>query len=338
MAHETPHRDSGHDRRSRPEIVGIVRHRRPAVERRPHRPGTLLGGPPSAKEIGRGRLEALVRLLDDDSPTVRTTARRVLEQADGLADCVLRRAARDGGPRVRLRARAILGWRQQQGVLRRLYRRAARREIDLESSLFLLGRIDRPELDSRPFAKTLDAMAAEVAARAAREPKGLSRLMVLPQYLGNDLGFIGSRCDFHHPDNIHLHRALDRKRGMPLTLVAVYILVARRAGIHAAALPLPGRVLLRLRADGCSIIIDPFLGGRLRTHDDCLRYLAKHGMVPRPEWFRDATDRMLFQRHLRNLMNSFQIRRMDRMANALSRVARFMNRTQAGSTSEPRFS
>ena len=335
MAHASPHRDSGASRRSQPEIVGTVPRAAPAdVESREPR-AAAIEARPTAKELGRVRLEALIELLDDDSPSVVATARRVLEQADSLADCTLRRAARDERPRVRARARLVITHRAQQGVLRRLARRAAKPELDLESSLFLLGRLERPDLDSRPYVKTLDAIAAEVAGRAAKEPDGLARVVVLPQYLGNELGFIGSESNFHHPDQVHLHRALERKQGMPLTLVAIYLLVARRAGISATAIPLPGRVLLRLRAEGRSLIIDPFLGGRMRTRGDCLRYLAEHGMVPRPEWFRDATDRILFQRHVRNLMNSAQLRGLDRTARSLSRIARLMSRTQTEPASPP---
>ncbi len=291
-------------------------------------------GPPSPAEIECARLEALVELLDDDSPSVVLAARRMLEGAGKLANGALRHAGRDPRARLRARARAVTARREQVQVMRRLFRHATRPVIDLERALFLLGRLDRFDLDCRPFVATLNAMAAEVARRAIREEHELTRLMVLPQYLGNEMGFIGSEVDFEHPDNIHLHRVLERKRGMPLVLTAIYMFVARRAGMRAAAIPMPGRVLLRLHTSRRSLIVDPFAGGRLRTHADCVRYLAEHRMVPRPEWFRNATDDMLFARHVRNLMNSAQMRGLDRRAHELARLARLLGRTHAVSQVE----
>jgi regulator of sirC expression with transglutaminase-like and TPR domain len=160
--------------------------------------------------------------------------------------------------------------------------------------------------------------------------------MVLAHYLGNERGLIGSEVDYHHPDHVYLHRAIVRKRGMPLTLTAIYLLVARRAGIRAAAVPLPGHVLLRLYSGRRSLIIDPFRGGRVRTRSDCLRYLAEQGLVPRPSWFRDATDAMLLQRHARNLMNSYQLRGRARLARDLERVAQVLGRFHTRLPESPR--
>ena len=218
----------------------------------------------------RDRFTTLIELLSDDSPAVYATVRDELERAPRMARPALRRAARSSQARLRVRARRILQVRSRHEVMRRLLGYAARGDVELEQALFLLGRLDRPDLDRRPYAKALDAMAAEVARRAARERDGFARPLALSQYLGNELGFIGSEADFTHPDNVHLHRAIERKQGMPLTLTAIYLFVARRAGLRTAPVALPGRVLLRIYAGRRSMLIDPFRGGCVRTRTDCM--------------------------------------------------------------------
>ncbi len=269
----------------------------------------------------RERLSALVELLADDSQAVWAQVRDELVQADARAVSLLKGAAKSPNARVRAKARHVLAERARVRVLRRLISYGIRRDIDLERALFLLGRLDLPNLDRRPYVRALDAMAARVRARASRATDPLERVTSLAQVLGNELGFIGSEVDFTHPDNIHLHRAIERKRGMPLTLTAIYLFVARRAGIRAAPVTLPGRVILRLYAGRRSILIDPFQGGKVRTRADLVRYLAEHGLVARPEWFRDASDAALFQRHVLNLMSSAQTRGLERQARELHRLA-----------------
>ncbi len=269
-------------------------------------------------------------LLSDDSPYVWSRVREELVRGGGRARVALERASRNPDPRVRARARRCLADRARQGALRRLVSYGIRNEIDLERALFLLGRLDLPRLDRRPYVRALDAMAAKVRQRAAHEADPLARAMILSQVLGNELGFVGSEADFSHPDNIHLHRAIERKRGMPLTLTAIYLFVARRAGIRAAPLALPGRVMLKVQAAGRSILVDPFHGGRLRTRGDLVRYLAEHGLVARAESFHDASDASLLQRHVLNLMSSCQTRGLLREARELERVAAAIGRAHGG--------
>jgi regulator of sirC expression with transglutaminase-like and TPR domain len=277
----------------------------------------------------RARLELLIDFLADESPAVLGPVRSGLLAAGRAALPALRRAADGSHARRRGRARTILAELERRRVLRRLAGYAVRPEIELERGLFLLSRLDRPDFDRRPYARALDAMGAAVRARLAAAPDERTAPLALAQYLGDELGFIGCESNFSHPDNVYVHRAIERKRGMPLTLVAIYLLVARRAGLRAAPIALPGRVLLRLYAGPRSLILDPFLGGKARTRQDCVNYLAKHGLVPRPQWFADAGDAALFHRHLLNLMGSHQTLGHAREAAELSAVVAAVNRQRA---------
>ncbi len=274
-------------------------------------------------------MELLIELLSDESPAVHAPVRQRLLAEGRAALPALRRAARDPEPRRRARARRLVAHLERQTVLRRLAGYALRPDIDVERGLFLLGRLERPDFDRRPYVKALDAMGAAVRARVSAAPDSPSAPLALAQYLGDELGFVGTEANFNHPDNVHLHRALETKRGMPLTLVAIYLLVARRAGLRAAPIALPGRVLLRLYAGPRSLILDPFLGGKARTRQDCVNYLAKHGLVPRPQWFADAGDAALFHRHILNLMGSHQARGHAREAAELQAIVAAVNRQRA---------
>ncbi len=308
---------------SHPESDPTGLSQRPLSPARPAPPAVFAvpGTAPSTEADAR-RLWTMIELLEDDSTAVRDTVRRALRAAGKPALAALRRTSGHPSPKLRGRTRELLLEWDRDLVLRRLVRRASDPGLDLESSLFLLARMESPDFDARPYVKVLDALGAEVKKRADDEADDFTRPMVLAEYLGRELGFIGAEADFDHPAHIHLHRSLETKRGMPLTLSAIYLFVARRAGLDAAILPLPGHVLLRLYSGKRSLIIDPFHGGAIRRRTDCVRYLAQHGMIPEPAWFRDATDAAMFQRHVANLMSCHQNRGRTRLARALHGVAR----------------
>ena len=273
-------------------------------------------------------IKALVALLGDESPSIFGALRAEFLRLGRRARPALMRATKGACARQRGQARSILLTLDRERVMRRLLGYAQRDDIDLERALFLLARLERPDLDARPYMRALDAMGAEVKQRMDEVEDESTRAMVLPEYLAGQLGFTGAEEEFTHPDNIHLHRCIERKRGMPLTLTAIYLLVAKRAGITAGAVALPGRVLLRLYLGKRSVLIDPFGGGRARTRRYCLEYLSEHGLVPQVSWFQDASPALLFQRHVLNLMSSCQMRDLNHQSQALHRLAMHIARQQ----------
>lgn len=277
-----------------------------------------------ARRKRASELRAMASLLSDDSPKVWAGLRQQFEARGKHALPTLNKAAKSRSARVRSRARTILLDLDRRAAIRRLVRYAARSDLDLERALFLLCRYHTPRLDFRRHQRALDAMAAEVAQRARRRTDELQRAQVLVEYLGGELAFGGSTGEFHHPDNIHLHRAIERRAGMPLTLCAVYMLVARRAGLRVAALPLPGHVMLRLYGYEKSVITDPYHHGQTRTERDCKRYLEQHNLVFQGDWSADATDRALFKRHIMNLLRSAQLRGLRREVHDLKLVVRVL--------------
>ena len=271
--------------------------------------GTALVVPGAGiRAASRARFRALERLLEDDAPTVLHQVRREYERAGRPAVAALRRASRSERPQVRARARAILAGLERRRAVRRLVGYVRRERVDLETGLALLARCGDPRLDLRPYRRTLDLLGQEVARRGRQRSTPLERALVLCEYLGKELDYGGSVGDFHHPDNVHLHRAIERRAGMPLSLCAVYLFVARRAGIRAAVLPLPGHVMLRLYGGERSVIVDPYHKGQLRTERDCRRYLEQNGLAFQPAWLRDAPDAALLRRQVTNLQRSAQLR------------------------------
>jgi len=280
----------------------------------------------SPRERRRRRTALLIGLLDDDSPIVVSEVRGELARIGRAGAGALRRASRGGPPRVRVRARQILlDWARQRAV-RRLVRYATREDCELERALFLLDAHGKPGEDLRSYRRVLDAFADEVRWRLER---GARPAAVLGEYLGGEVGFAGARDDYHHPDNVYLHRALERRAGMPLTLCAIYAAVARRAGVEVGLLPLPGHVLLSVREGRGRRILDPFAGGLEVERARVGEYLGRHGIPERPEYLRPASDDVLFLRHVTNLIHSCQ--RLGRRAEAeeLELVARVLRRRLA---------
>ncbi|MBL8861635.1 MAG: transglutaminase family protein [Planctomycetes bacterium] len=259
------------------------------------------------RDAARARLESLVCLLEDEGPAIQAVAASNLRAARRAAAPALRRASRAASAAGRVRARALLADLERAPVVRRIAGYLTRDCVDLERGLFLLARLSAPDFDPRPSQRQLDELAREVAQRARARTDPLQRAIALVEVLGVEHGFQGAPEEFHRADRVHLDRVLATRRGIPLTLCAVYAAVAARAGLRVGLLPLPGHVLLRLFGDSTSLIVDPYHRGEVRSEGDLKRQLQARGHGFQPVWFRDADARTLLRRQVANLARSAEL-------------------------------
>jgi regulator of sirC expression with transglutaminase-like and TPR domain len=255
---------------------------------------------------GSERARSLVALLADENPAVERAVVTELVAADRSVLPFLAEATRSDDGRLRGRARLVLERRRFEHHWRRLVAHLSRRQPDLETGLLRLGALAPDGVDPRPTRRRLERLARTVARRIDGKPDSLARTFALVEVLCTELGYTGAENDYHHPSRVWLHRALSERLGLPLTLVAIHILVARRLGLAAKAVPIPGHVLLRLSSGRRSLLVDPFHGGAIRSRNQVVEYLRERGLPVRESWFADADDRHLLRRQVWNLHRSFK--------------------------------
>ena len=124
------------------------------------------------------------------------------------------------------------------------------RTPDLALACALVAAEVTPDLDPSVALGDLDALAARVS--------GPDPVPALRQALA---GFGGTPADYDDLRASLLPDVLRRRRGLPLLLSVVWVEVARRAGIDAQPVGLPGKVVVAV--DGT--YVDPFAGGVVLT-------------------------------------------------------------------------
>ncbi len=136
--------------------------------------------------------------------------------------------------------------------------------VDLADCALRVGRIADAALDIAASAARLDALAreAEAGLRGAAPGRRADRLAA---FLFGELGFSGNADDYYDPQNSYLHRVLERRRGLPITLSILLMEVGRRMGITIEGVGAPQHFLVRVAADEAGDAwryLDPFHGGQ----------------------------------------------------------------------------
>jgi regulator of sirC expression with transglutaminase-like and TPR domain len=120
---------------------------------------------------------------------------------------------------------------------------------DLGLACLLIGAEAFPDVDVSEGLAALDALAASVSGADA---------LALRRALADDAGFRGYGDDYDDLRASLLHEVLRRRRGLPILLSVVYLEVARRCGLGASGIGLPGHFVVEVEGT----LLDPFYGGR----------------------------------------------------------------------------
>jgi regulator of sirC expression with transglutaminase-like and TPR domain len=162
-----------------------------------------------------------------------------------------------------------------------------------------------PACDPRRVVEQVGAWGEQLGARVAADASGANRLRLLNHFFFAELGFRGATDDYDSVENSFLHRVVERRRGIPITLSLVYIELGKAAGLRLQGVSFPMHFLTRLRTNDGSVYVDVFGGGRTLSAGE-LRAALRRALPGTPEaalapYLRAASDREILARLLRNL-------------------------------------
>lgn len=129
-------------------------------------------------------------------------------------------------------------------------------------------------------------------------------LEAVNNFLFSHVGLRGDRENYEDPRNAVLPQVISRRRGLPISLSIIWIDVARRLGLDAVGIGLPGHFLAGLQTSEGLLCIDPFHGGRAVGEEEAaeLVYRATAGRVSfRPDMLKAVSHRAILTRLVRNL-------------------------------------
>lgn len=265
----------------------------------------MKNAPSSSTE--RTDIEALVHLLSDQDPRIARQIHQHLVDAGAEALPFVRKAlANCEEPSLATRIRTVIGDIAQADVERHwdALLATSEGELDLETGAFLIARAGDPQVETAPYRQQLDAMAAELKPRSSGTPRQVVRN--LNEYLFQTLRFRGNTQQYYDPNNSFLHRVLDDRVGIPISLSVVYLLLGQRLCVPVAGIGLPGHFLVGLRTE--PVFIDCFHQGTLLTDKDCARLLQNHGVEFDRRYLEPCSHAQILARMLRNLIAVYETR------------------------------
>ncbi len=247
--------------------------------------------------------EALLKLLSDpDDSTVRLVKEQLLSSEDTTVED-LEDLVRCDHPVAAMHARDVLHEVVQQRAAARFGHLCScfHEGTDLEEASWLLGEaILRGGDPARQRRRVLE-WSQELQRRLQRAAWDRQRVEIMADFLSTELLFQGNTEDYYNERNSLLPAVLDSRKGIPITLTLIYMMVGRRAGLEIEGVNLPGHFIARHRG----ILFDPFHHGRILSRGDCREILRRQNQELEDWHLEPATSRQMLMRMLANLLYVF---------------------------------
>jgi regulator of sirC expression with transglutaminase-like and TPR domain len=256
--------------------------------------------------MSAARRDALLGLLDDPSPSVRKALLAHLSELGRPGVQFLQEVAH-GSHRVLARyAVSYLDEIKFCDPVAEFRAFIRSMNYELETGALLLSRTVSPALDAAACCATLDQIAARCRELITLPATTREQCRMINRVLFHEWGFHGNVENYTDPLNSLLDQVLTRRKGIPLTLSTVYLLVAARLGLELEPVGLPGHFIVGSFTEKKPFFIDPFDRGILLDTDEVFALLRANKIVPKSTDLMPTPVREVLCRNCRNLVNHYK--------------------------------
>jgi len=258
-----------------------------------------------AKKFTAAQRKALEALLDDPSPTVHAALLAQFTRHGCESVDLLRYFTSQPNRILALHAAAYLRElnfsdpvTEFRGFIRSL-------NYELETGALLLSRTVNPDVDIGACCTQLDAMAARCRQLIAEPATAREKCRVLNRVLFHEYALRGNTDHYTDPLNSYLDQVLVRRKGIPISLSIVYLLVAERAGVNLSAVGLPGHFMVGCYEEHVPFFIDPFNAGVFLNAGEVFALLRSSSVNASVSDLAPTPVREVLCRCCRNLVNHY---------------------------------
>jgi len=262
--------------------------------------------------LDNNQLPHLIRLLEDTSESVQDhVAQKILAFGDRL-EAEFNAIQMDVSPEDCARFRRFLAAHGAESCRKNAWRAwqdLPTSAAQLEGALDVLSQYQFGWTPPIRLKEMLDGLAKLYAESGySVDPYGLGRFLFVGQ------AFRGMAEDYYNPLNSNLVHVIQERRGIPISLACVFILVGARSGLDIWGVNTPGHFLAAANVAGQIKLFDCFSHGHTLTPSE--ESDLRHSLPPQLSYVlgERATPRQIIVRILRNLINAYD--RLDREENA----------------------
>ncbi len=252
-------------------------------------------------------LKALVSLLEDeDDEVVSHVETRLMDLGTGIIPFLEQEWESNFNPLIQRRIEDMIHGLQFELVQERLIKWKESEEKDLLEGLWLIATYQYPDLDFGDLKVEIEQLYHEIWREFKADYAPLDQIRIVNNMMFNKMKFRANTKNFHSPANSMINAVLESKKGNPITLCSVYMIIGQKLGMPIYGVNLPNLFILTYRKDGLVFYINVFNRGLIFSKEDIDHYLEHLNIPPQELFYEPCSNEDIILRCLRNLVVSFE--------------------------------
>jgi regulator of sirC expression with transglutaminase-like and TPR domain len=253
-------------------------------------------------------LKALISLLDEPDPTVfeQISLKIYAYGVDAIPEL---EAAWESNfdPLLQARIEEIIHLIQLDDLYADISSWSQLGSEDLMKGFMLAARSQYPDLDTEKIIHQVGQLVQDVWLELNDNLTALEKIKVVNHILFDVHKFRGNKSNLKSPDNLYLNVLLESKKGSPLSIGILYIIIARSLKLPVYGVDLPNHFVLAYMdqykegedlPDGNSALfyINPFNRGTLFTHNEIDAYIKQMKLPHNENYFSPCDNLVIIKR------------------------------------------
>lgn len=253
-------------------------------------------------------IKALISLLDDDDKQVVShVEEKIISLGKEVIPYLEKEWETSFNPALQSRIEDIIHILQYDLLKSRLVNWYQTPEKDLLTAMWLVATYQYPDLELEKLRQELEQIYYETWLEFKPDLYPIDQIKVVNGVLFNKLKFGANTKNFHSPGNSLINVVLETRKGNPITLCVIYMLVAQKLKLPVQGVNLPNLFILTYKDDqNNQFYINAFNRGLIFSRQDIENYINELHLVPQDSFFEPCDNIEIVRRALRNLIMSFE--------------------------------
>lgn len=252
-------------------------------------------------------IKALVSLLDDeDTQIISQIEEKILSLGTAIIPFLEQEWESNFNPQVQRRIEELIHTLQFELVKERVTEWYNSPEQDLITGMWVVATYQYPDLELLKLRQELEQIYYETWLEFKPDLYPFDQIKIINSVFFNKLKFGANTKNFHSPGNSMINIVLETRKGNPITLCVLYMLVAQKLKLPVHGVNLPNLFVLTYKDEGhAQFYINAFNKGLIFSRQDIENYINELHLAPQPTFFEPCSNLEIIRRVFRNLIMSF---------------------------------
>lgn len=252
-------------------------------------------------------MKALVSLLGDtDAEVSAHVEQRIISLGDEIIPVLEREWEQSFDPASQKRIEEIIHTLQFDNLKKRLAAWKESEKQDLLEGLWLVATYQYPDLEFSKIKDQVQQIYYETWLEFKPEAVPLDQVKIINSVIFNKLKFGPNTKNFHSIGNSMINTVLESKKGNPISLCCLYMLVAQRMKLPIYGVNLPNLFILTYKLGRHQFYINVFNKGLVFSKQDIDSYLQNLQLKPNDIFYQPCSHLDIIRRVMRNMIVAFE--------------------------------